>query len=190
MRQKVVCLALAAGIMMLGACKEKKQTGDIITSKYEPKALVAPIKMEADRQSKDIVWQGKPYRIDIQRAPADSLPKLKDDSGQEYVDNMVAIKITRSDGSQFFQKSFFGKSNFTAYLDEPFKSNGQLVGIRFNEADNSGLEFSVVVGMPDAPDDLFVPLELVVDRQGSVRVEKDDDMDMLDYDDDYDDNDD
>jgi len=44
--------------------------------------------------------------------------------------------------------------------------------------------------MPDAPDDLFVPLELVVDRQGSVRVEKDDDMDMLDYDDDYDDNDD
>jgi hypothetical protein len=37
--------------------------------------------------------------------------------------------------------------------------------------------------MPDALDDVFIPLELVIDRQGTVSISRDDDMDMLDYDD-------
>ena len=185
MKQILICLSLVAGVTLLGACKEKKTTNYIITSKYEPKALVDPIKMGEGRQTKSVVWQDKAYQVDILRVPADSLPKLKDDNGQEYVDNLVDIKISRQDGSVFFHRSFV-KGSFSAYLDEPFRRNGQLVSIRFNEVDNSALEFKVVIGLPDAPDDLFVPLEMVVDRQGAIRVEKDDDMDMLDYSDDFD----
>lgn len=185
MIQILICVSLVAGMMMLGACKEKKQTDDIITSKYVPKALVDPIRMGEDRQTNTVVWQGSPYRVDILRLPADSLPKLTDDNGQQYVDNLVDVKISRQDGSVFFHRSFI-KAAFSGHLDEPFRRNGQLVGIRFHEVDNSALEFKVVIGMPDAPDDLFVPLEMVVDRQGAIRVEKDDDMDMLDYSDDFD----
>lgn len=181
MKQITICLLLAVSMMLLGACKEKKNTGDIITTKYEPKALVAPIKMSEDRQTKSIVWLGKTYQVDISRLPADSLSKLKDDNGQQYVDNLIDVNISRQDGTKFFHRSFV-KDAFVAYLDEPFKRNGQLVSIRYNEVDDSALEFSVVVGMPDAPDDLFVPLKMIIDRQGTVRVEKDDDMDMLDYD--------
>lgn len=171
---------MVAGMMMLGACKEKKQTDDIITSKYVPKTLEDPIMMAEDHQTDDVVWQGNHYQIDILRMPVDSLPKVQDDDGQQYVDNLIDVKISRKDGSQFFHKSFV-KRYFMAHLDEPFKRNGQLVSIRYNEVDNSALEFSVVVGMPDAPDDLFVPLKMIIDRQGAIRVEKDDDMDMLDY---------
>ena len=183
MKQIIVCLTLVAGMMMLGACKEKEKSGDIIAPKYVPKTLEEPIKMAEDHQTDNVTWQGNPYTIDIFRMPADSLQKLQDDNGQQYVDNLIDVKIVRKDGSKFFHKSFV-KSSFSAHLDEPFKRNGQLVSIRYNEVDNSALEFSVVVGMPDAPDDLFVPLKMTIDRQGAVRVEKDDDMDMLDYDDD------
>ena len=189
MKQIIICLSLVAGVMMLGACKEKKKTDDIITSKYVPKSLVDPIKMAENHQTESVVWQGNPYQIDILRMPVDSLPKVQDDNGQQYVDNLIDVKISRKDGSQFFHKSFV-KSSFMAHLDEPFRRNGQLVSIRYNEVDNSALEFSVVVGMPHAPDDLFVPLKMVIDRQGAIRVEKDDDMDMLDYDSDFDDDDD
>lgn len=188
MKQIIVCLTLVAGMMMLGACKEKEKSGDIIAPKYVPKTLEAPIKMAEDHQTDNVTWQGNPYTIDIFRMPADSLQKVQDDNGQQYVDNLIDVKIVRKDGSKFFHKSFV-KNSFSAHLDEPFKRNGQLVSIRYNEVDNSALEFSVVVGMPDAPDDLFVPLKMTIDRQGAVRVEKDDDMDMLDYDDDDDEDD-
>ena len=40
----------------------------------------------------------------------------------------------------------------------------------------------MVIGMPDAIDDLFVPLKMSVNRQGSLSIEQDDDMDMRDFD--------
>jgi len=189
MKQTLVYLFMAAGIMMLGACKEKKQTGDvIITEKYEPKDLQAPIRMDDQRQESTVEWQGQNYQVIVSRTADDTQPMLKDDNGQEYVDNKVTVDIRRGDGSSFFQHTFT-KAAFASFVDEPFKRNGQLAGIRFDEVDKSAMEFDVVIALPDAVDDLFVPLDLVVDRQGTVRVEVNNDMDMLDYetDDDVDD---
>lgn len=170
-----------AGLVVLGACKEKKQSTDIITTKYVPKQPQDPIAMPADTQTKNIEWQGKPYTITIDRVPVDSLPQVKDENNQPYVDNRVKLTIMRADGSAFFQRTFT-KASFNTYIDDSFRKNGILAGFRYDEVENSGIEFSVVVALPDAIDDVFVPLELVVDRQGGVSITRDDDMDMLDYD--------
>ena len=177
----ILPLILVAGLVVLGACKEKKQSTDIITTKYVPKQLQDPIAMPADTQTKNIEWQGKPYTITIDRVPVDSLPQVKDENNQPYVDNRVKMTIVRSDGSVFFERTFT-KASFNTYIDDSFRKNGILAGFRYDEVENSGIEFSVVVALPDAIDDVFVPLELVVDRQGGVSITRDDDMDMLDYD--------
>ena len=177
----ILPLILVAGLVVLGACKEKKQSTDIITTKYVPKQPQDPIAMPADTQTKNIEWQGKPYTITIDRVPVDSLPQVKDENNQPYVDNRVKLTIMRADGSAFFQRTFT-KASFNTYIDDSFRKNGILAGFRYDEVENSGVEFSVVIALPDAVDDVFVPLELIVDRQGGVSISRDDDMDMLDYD--------
>lgn len=185
--KRILPLILVAGLVMLGACKEKKQSTDIITTKYVPKQIQDPIAMPADAQSKNIDWQGNPYTIMIERVPVDSLPQVKDENNQPYIDNRVKLTIVRKDGSVFFQRTFT-KASFNAYIDEGFRKNGILAGFRYDEVENRGIEFSVVIALPDAVDDVFVPLELVVDRQGGISITRDDDMDMLDYDERDDDN--
>lgn len=178
--KRLLPLVLVAALVVLGACKEKRQSTDIIATKYVPKQPQAPIAMPADAQTKNIEWQGKPYTITIDRVPVDSLPQVTDENNQPYVDNRVKLTIVREDGSVFFQRTFT-KASFNAYIDDSFRKNGILAGFRYDELENSGIEFSVVIALPDAVDDVFVPLELVVDRQGGISISRDDDMDMLDY---------
>lgn len=178
--KRILPLVLVAGLLAFGACKEKKQSTDIITTKYVPKQLQDPIAMPVDAVTKNIDWNGSPYTIMIDRVPVDSLPQVKDENGQPYIDNRVKLKIMRADGSVFFERSFT-KATFNSYIDESFRKNGILAGFRYDELDKTGVDFSVVIALPDAVDDVFVPLELVIDRQGAVSISRDDDMDMLDY---------
>ncbi len=181
-------LILVAGLVVFGACKEKKESTDIITTKYVPKKPQPPIAMPSETITKNVTWQDKPYTVVITRQASDSLLQVKDENGQPYIDNRVEIVVTRADGSVFFKK-VFTKASFNAYIDESFRKNGILAGIQYDEIDSKGMEFSVVVGLPDALDDVFVPLELVVDRFANIAISRDDDMDMRgnDDDDDYDD---
>ena len=167
-------------MMVLGACKEKKPSTDIITTKYIPKQIQAPIAMTADTQTKNIDWQGKPYTVIVDRLPVDSLPMVKDENGQPYIDNRVKVRIVRADGSAIFERTFT-KASFALYVDEAFRKSGILAGIRFDEVEKAGMKFSVVIALPDAIDDVFVPLEMVIDAQGGINITRDDDMDMLDY---------
>ena len=64
--------------MMLSACKEKKQSDDIITTKYVPKQLQDPIGMPADNQSQAVEWGGATYQVSVSRVAADSLPMVKE----------------------------------------------------------------------------------------------------------------
>jgi len=180
---------MIAGLIAFGACKEKKQSTDIITTKYVPKKPQPPIAMPSETTTKNVTWMDKPYTVVINRTASDSLSQVKDENGQPYIDNRVEIVVTRADGSVFFKK-VFTKASFNAYIDESFRKNGILAGIQYDEIDSKGMEFSVVVGLPDALDDVFVPLELVVDRFANIAISRDDDMDMRgndDDDDDYDD---
>jgi len=180
--KRYIPFIMVAGLIAFGACKEKKESKDIITTKYVPKKPQAPIAMPVDTKTTHITWQDKPYTIQIDRVSDDSLKQVKDENGQPYFDNRVSVTVKRQDGSVFFKK-VFTKASFSSYIDDTFRNNGILAGIQYDEIGDRGLEFSVVVGMPDALDDVFVPLELVIDRQGAISISRDDDMDMLDYDD-------
>lgn len=173
-------VVLAAGLTLAIGCKEKKPTEDIIATKYIPKKPLPPIAMQTDKQKQTVQWLGRKYVVDIVRTPVDSLPKVSDDTGQTYIDNSIRLTVKRDDGSVFFEKTFV-KGSFHSYLEEAFRRNGQLASIRLDEADGPELHFSVVVGLPDAIDDVYVPLQLTVNNQGGISIRQDDDMGMLDY---------
>ena len=188
MHIRLSIIVLAAATLTLGGCKEKKPVApDIIAERYVPQRLQAPIAMAADSETEDITWMGKPYSVTVSRVPVDSMT-VSDESGQKYIDNRCQLTVRRQDGSVVTEKTFY-KSSFSSYIQEPFISKGILAGIRFDEADGAKLEFSVVVAMPEAIDDLFLPLELTIDSQGGISIRQDDDMGMRDYENDADDDD-
>lgn len=168
-------------VLLLGACKEKPQSTDIITTKYVPKQPQPPIGMPVSSNVSHVEWAGRKYDVKVVSHPSDSLALVYDENNQPYKDNKIEVVVTRSDGSVFFKK-VFTKSSFSSYIDDTFMRNGILGGIQYNSVETGGMEFSVVVGLPDALDDVFVPLKLTVDRQAGVHISKNDDMDMLDYD--------
>ncbi|MBQ7683814.1 MAG: DUF4738 domain-containing protein, partial [Bacteroidaceae bacterium] len=173
-----IAMMLLAALMTASACQEKKQTGDIITASYTPQQPQAPIALPADSQTVDVQWKGSPYVVRIVRTPVDSL-LVTDDGGQEYYDNAVRLSVKRQDGSVLFSKTFT-KNTFASYVQNPFRRMGVLGGIQFDEVSGQNLKFSVVIGLPDALDDVYVPLEMTIDSQGGLGIRQTDDMNLRD----------
>lgn len=164
--------------MMLGACKEKKQTEEIIATKYVPKKPGAPISMQKKETTEKISWGGQTYEVSISRTPADSLPMVANEIGQKFVDNRIALTIRRSDGSEFFRRSF-SKASFQSYLTPDYRRVGLLNDMRFKDANGAELNFIVSLAEPEATDDEFLPLLLSINRQGGIGIRVEDDLDML-----------
>ena len=176
--KRIIPVILAAGIMMLGACKEKKQTEEIITTKYVPKKPGAPIRMQDNKGTENVVWGGATYELTVSRNAVDSLPMVSNEIGQKYVDNRIRLTIRRKDGSVFFDKSFT-KSSFTSYLPADYRQMGLLTDMRFNKVNGGELAFVVTIAEPEATEDEFLPLELSVNRNGGIGIKVMDDMDLL-----------
>ena len=174
--KRIVAIMIAAGAMSLGGCKEKKQSDDIITTKpeQETRKPSAPVRMQEYRNSVEVDWVGRKYTVEISRTPADSLPNVKDDGGQLFVDNVIAVRIVRSNGSVFFSKKFT-KLSFEGYLPEGYVKKGILEGMVFDKVDGSKLEFAASVCYPQT--DEYVPLEVGIDNFGNISIERDEELD-------------
>ena len=167
-----VCLATV--VVTLFACGNKKKSEDIIAQrvvKVEPKA---PVKMQKNTDGLDVQWIGKTYHVSVHRQPADSLPMVKDETGQEYVDNIFTLAVSRQDGSVFFSRKFT-KSDFANYVPEDFRRTGILEGLVFDKADGDWLVFAASVGRPQT--DEYIPLVVKLSRMGTLEVRQDTELD-------------
>lgn len=171
----IIPFLMAAGIMMLvPACKEKKPSTDIIATKYVPKKPQPPIAMASDVRESQVEWGGQKYTVRVERTADKELTLVKDESGQEFVDNKVKVSVVRADGSVFFTKTF-QKTSFASYIDERYSKNGLLDGLVYTETKGSELIFAVSIAMPES--DEFIPLTLAVNSQGNIAIERDSAMD-------------
>ena len=92
--------------IVVASCGEKKKHDDIIAPKAEVPKPQAPIRMQDYNQTTDVKWLNRDYQVVVTRTPDDSLRMVKDETGQKYVDNRIALRIVRADGSVFFSRSF------------------------------------------------------------------------------------
>ena len=174
MTKKQLAFVLMAGVLAVAGCKDKKQTTDIITTKVETPKPTGPIRMQPYKDSADVQWLGKNYRVVFSRTPSDSLPMVKDESGQLFVDNRISLVVRRQDGSVAISKTFT-KAAFNNYLDSEYKRSGILEGFVFDEVDGSQLEFAASVCLPQT--DEYIPLEVKIDNFGNLKIQRDSEMD-------------
>ena len=169
--QTIVFVAVAVSVI---GCKEKKTSDVIITKKVEAPKPQGPIRMQDYTQTKDVVWLGKNYQIEIKRFADDSLKMVKDESGQKFVDNRISLRVVRSDGSVFFN-SGFTKAAFESYLDADYRETGILEGFVFDKVEGNNLLFAASVCHPQT--DEYIPLVVTLNNLGQVGIRLDNNMD-------------
>jgi hypothetical protein len=174
--KKTAILMMALAALCATGCKEKKQRDDIITTMSDQQAPKpqAPIRMQDYTGNNEVDWVGRKYTVEIHRAPSDSLPKVKDENGQQFVDNAISLRIIRADGSVFFSKTFT-KQSFSAHIPEDYRNRGILEGLVFDKVDGNKLEFAASVCYPQT--DEYIPLEVEIDNFGNISIERDNHLD-------------
>ena len=173
MNRKLFIMTLA-GLTLMVSCKEKKQTQDIIAPRVETPKPQGPIRMQPYSDTRSIQWLDKEYKVEINRTHSDSLPMVKDETGQLFVDNFITVRILRTDGSVAISKQFT-KATFSKYIDAHYQKSGILEGLVFDKVDGHLLEFAASVSLPQT--DEYIPLNVIVDNFGNVRIERDSEMD-------------
>lgn len=173
-RMKVLGILIASAIMVTLAmsCGEKKSTTDIITHKETKKAPATPIMMQNYDHSETVEWLGKQYRVNISRRAEGDSSLVQDDSGNKYHNNRITVRITRPDGSDFFDKTFT-KADFTSVVSSDYRQKSTLLGIVLDHAEGGNLYLAASIGSPDALSDEYLPLLITVSRTGGISIAKD-----------------
>ena len=171
------CVAIAAFV----ACTSKPKSNDIIAKK-PVKATPKPTQNMGDyNQNRSAEWLGSNYSVKIERKADTSLPLTVDESGNKYYDNRITLTILRSDGTEFFKRTF-AKSNFAEYVGEEYKK-GAMLGLVFDHVDGDNIYFAASVGSPDKMSDNYVPLVVKISRVGDVSISTDTKLDTTSDDD-------
>lgn len=177
MKKSIYLMTAASLLTLLASCGEKKKSQDIITQRVvETVKPQKPERMQEYHDSRDVAWIGRKYRVEVQRQPADSLPLVKDETGQKFVDNAITVAVRRSDGSTFYQHRFT-KGDFESYLDDDYRKTGILEGLVFDKADGDWLTFAASVCHPHT--DEYIPLVVRLSRMGEVVIRLDSLMDTM-----------
>jgi len=166
-------LALTFVGLLATSCGKKKQHDDIIVQETEAPQPQAPIRMQDYKDVKDVQWLGKQYQVEVTRTASDSLAMVKDETGQQFVDNRIVLRVIRQDGTVFCTKTFT-KSAFNACLDDDYRKTGILEGFVFDKAEGNQLFFAASVCHPQT--DEYIPMVVTVSNFGEVGIAKDQQM--------------
>lgn len=174
MKQILYIVSLAALVVVLASCGEKKKSENIIAPRIVKAQPKDPIRMQPYLDEKQVEWIGKTYYVTVSRQPSDSLPMVKDETGQKFVDNVFRLTVSRQDGSVFFNRTFT-KKDLVQYLDDDFNKTGVFEGLVFDKAEGDYLFFGASVGHPQS--DEYIPLVFSLSRMGVLSIKRDTQMD-------------
>lgn len=169
----IFLMALVACVL-LSACGEKKKSDNIIAPRVVEAVPQEPVKMQEYTDERSVDWLGKNYHVAIHRHASDSLPMVKDETGQEFVDNVFSLAVSRADGSIFFSRTFT-KKDVVNYIDENYRKAGVFEGLVFDRVDGDYLILAASVGLPQT--DEYIPLVIRLSRMGQISIQRDTQMD-------------
>lgn len=164
------CMLLLAVVAMV-SCKEKKDSNIIIA--HKPIVIHkqnTTQKIGDSTQKKVVRWIGADYIVTITTKADPSLPTATDGI-TNYYDNRITLKIDRSDGTNFYNRTF-SKADFKPYVDDAYYKKGALLAIVYDKTEGNNIKFAASVGSPDKASDEFMPLELIISNLGALTVEK------------------
>uniref|UniRef100_UPI004029961F DUF4738 domain-containing protein n=1 Tax=Prevotella sp. TaxID=59823 RepID=UPI004029961F len=174
--KKVIrCVALCAAALFVASCAEKPKSDNIIVHKRAKVQKKQTQAMSGYEDKRNVEWLGATYKVCVERKSDNTLPLTYDEQGNSYYDNRISVRVLRSDGSVFFERTFL-KTDFTQYISDTY-SKGALLGVVFDCVDGDALRFAASVGSPDKMSDEYEPLVVKVSRLGALSVAKDTKLD-------------
>ena len=173
MKKLIQLTMIGLAVVLTTGCAKKKQHDDIIVQETETPQPQAPIRMQDYKDIKNVQWLGKQYQVEVTRTADDSLKMVKDELGQQFVDNRITLRVIRSDGSIFCTKTFT-KSAFDGCLDDDYRKTGILEGFVFDKAEGNQLYFAASVCHPQT--DEYIPMVVTVSNFAEVGIAKDQQM--------------
>ena len=75
-------------------------------------------------------FRGKPCEAQVFRTPDETLPRVKDEEGNEYVDNRITLRIT-SQGKTLVDRTFT-KDNFASVVEQRFLQHSIFEGLVYD----------------------------------------------------------
>lgn len=175
MHTRTIILGLLFALPLCYGCGSKEQNTSAYSEYEKPDATSAVQQMRDYHYSAEVQDKSLTYTYDIVREANDTLPVVKGDDNTEYVDNYIRLRVN-ADGKEFFNK-VFTKHSFVNYLDKDFIRHSILEGMAFDCLLPEGLRFSVSVSYPES--DIYIPLSVIVMRNGSYKITKEDILDTV-----------
>ncbi len=175
--KKIVLYSLGVLSFFFVACSDRKaaSSGDETKAfQLDSVAVHGTQRMQVSNVEQKVNLNGENYIVYIRRAPADSLPKVKSDAGDVYLDNTITLRITHEKGKKVFSK-IFTKQSFSHLIGADFLSKSVLEGMVFDKVASQGFVFAASVSFPQT--DLYVPVSLVISREGKLTIAKEELMD-------------
>ena len=123
-------------------------------------------RMQVSKADVDIKFKGKDYHSFISRTPDEDLPLVKDDRGNQFVDNKIQLRLTRGN-EQIFNMTFT-KRNFASIVGEDFLAKSILEGMVYNKTTPQGIVYAASVCYPQT--DLYVPISITITADGKMTM--------------------
>lgn len=177
--KKIIGLAFASVLLFhFSACSDKQQNQDNKTSAFgiDSVDVHGAQRMQPSKSEQTVEIDGKKYYVYINRTPADSLARIKNEQGDVYVDNRINLRITNGKGENVYNK-VFTKQNFSDLIEADFLSKSILEGMVFDKVSPKGLVIAASVSFPQT--DLYVPVSITITPGGKMSMAKEELMEDI-----------
>ncbi len=172
----IILIALLSLGIVFTSCKEEKKEEIIIvndSAQQEPEQPQGPIARDSITESKVVTWGENKYTVLVTRKPDMTLGTIKhEETGEEYIDNVVTIKVLRDDNSEAISRRYT-KDTFKEHVPSKQFAGFSLLNIMHEEDSivNGKLNFTVAVGDPD-DDDCVTLLQMLMSKTGDVTIKQ------------------
>ena len=102
----VVYIVACVVVLSVISCTSRNRNGeDVQILMRDSTVVTAPQRMQVSDTKTTITYRGKEYRSSVVRRPDESLPVVKNEQGERFVDNSITLRITCG-GRQVVDKVF------------------------------------------------------------------------------------
>ena len=158
-------------VLVCAACSADKakdaESSDLhILLPSEPEPAKA-VRMPMSDVTTRFQFQGKTCEAQIFRTADETLDKVTDEQGNEFVDNRITLRITT--GGRTLVERAFTKKSFSSVVEDKFLRHAILEGIVYDTITPQHIVFDASVSYPQS--DLYVPIRLTISAGGHLGME-------------------
>lgn len=162
-------------VLFLSACssQSKSEKKDVQALMQDSAKAAGPQRMQVSDVKATFNYQGKEYQSSVLRQPDESLPMVKNEQGEKFVDNRITLRLTCG-GKQIVDK-VFTKESFASLVDAKFMQYAILEGLVYDQTTPQGIIYAASVCYPQS--DLYLPIRLTITSDGKISMAKEELMD-------------